>query len=244
VAELNGYIKLYRKLVTWGWYQDSVVKDLFLHFLLTASFKDFVWMGQKMKAGQLITGRKKLAEDLGFTEQQIRTAMEKLKSTGEITTKATNKYTVITVVNWANFQGDEEIVTNASTNEQPTNNQQITNKQPHRKNVKNDKNIITTTARTRVHTCESVKPSLFEIQFYISENKLNVDANAFYQKYEDNGWVTESGEPIQNWKNLIRVWHRKEPRRTGGISKAAKKNTGDYSAIDKDLLEKMLNSDN
>lgn len=244
LAELNGYIKLYRKLIMWGWYQDSVVKDLFLHFLLTASFKDFVWMGQKMKAGQLITGRKKLAEDLGFTEQQIRTAIEKLKSTGEITTKTTNKYTVITVVNWVNFQSDEETLTNTSTNEQPTNNQQTTNKQPHRKNVKNDKNInITTTAHTRVHTREGIKPSLFEIQAYISENKLNVSATAFYNKYEANGWVTESGEQIQNWKNLIRVWNRKEPNKKGSISKAAKKSNGNYGAFNKELLDMILNTD-
>ena len=228
----------------WGWYQDSVVKDLFLHFLLTASFKDFVWMGQKMKAGQLITGRKKLAEDLGFTEQQIRTAIEKLKSTGEITTKTTNKYTVITVVNWANFQSDEETATNTSTNEQPTNNQQITNNQPHIKNVKNVKNdknnyTLTTTAPAR----EKDKPSVFEIEAYIKENHLNVNATAFFEKYEANGWVTESGEPIQNWKNLIRVWHRKEPKQRGGISKAAKKHNGDYGAFNRELLNELLNAD-
>lgn len=222
----------------WGWYQDSVVKDLFLHFLLTASFKDFIWMGRKMKAGQLVTGRKKLAEELGFSEQQIRTAIEKLKSTKEITTETTNKYTIITVVNWADYQSEDERTTNNLTNEQPTNNQQITNKQPHRKNVKNVKNIITTTARARVHTRESAKPELCEVLAYISENKLNVDGNAFYQKYEANGWVTEAGEPITNWKNIIRVWHRKEP----SPKKAAKKQ-GDWDSSDKNLLELLINAD-
>lgn len=134
---MNGYIKLYRKLTQWGWYQDSVVKDLFLHLLLTASFKDFEWQGQTMKAGQLITGRKKLAEDLNFTEQQIRTALKKLESTKEISIFSTNKYSVITVINWEEYQ----ICDDEATNEQPTNNQQITNKQPHIKNVKNNKNI-------------------------------------------------------------------------------------------------------
>ena len=183
---MNGYIKLYRKLTQWGWYQDSVVKDLFLHLLLTASFKDFEWQGKTMKAGQLITGRKKLAEDLNFTEQQIRTALKKLESTKEIVCESSNKYTIITVTNWESYQiyGETEqptdfvnklltsveklkistnsltntnglksalesaifdiediLATNNITNEQPTNNQQITNKQPHIKNVKNNKNI-------------------------------------------------------------------------------------------------------
>lgn len=138
---MNGYIKLYRKLTQWGWYQDSVVKDLFLHLLLTASFKDFEWQGKTLKAGQLITGRKRLAEELNFSERQIRTALEKLKSTGELTTETTNKFTIITVVNWEEYQICEEEVTNTSANERPTSDQQATNKRPHIKNIKNDKNI-------------------------------------------------------------------------------------------------------
>ena len=138
---MNGYIKLYRKLTQWGWYQDSVVKDLFLHLLLTASFKDFEWQGKTLKAGQLITGRKRLAEELNFSERQIRTALDKLKSTGELTTETTNKFTIITVVNWDEYQICEEEATNTSANERPTSDQQTTNKRPHIKNIKNDKNV-------------------------------------------------------------------------------------------------------
>ena len=155
MQELNGYIKLYRKLIQWGWYQDNVVKSLFLHFLLTASFKDFSWMGRQLKAGQLITGRKKLAEELNFSERQIRTAIEKLKSTGEVTCETTNKFSIITVVNWEDYQSNEEIPTNTSTNERPTKDQQATNERPHRKNVKNNKNVKKYNTRTREETYQS-----------------------------------------------------------------------------------------
>lgn len=129
MQQLNGYVKLHRKLVQWGWYQDNVVKSLFLHFLLTAAYRDFEWNGIQIKAGQLITGRKKLAAELGFSEQQIRTAIGKLKATEEITTKSTNKYTLITVVNWAEYQ-----ICDDSVNRQK--NRQTTNRQPHIKNKK------------------------------------------------------------------------------------------------------------
>jgi biotin operon repressor len=86
-------------------------------------------MGMELKAGQFITGRKKLAEELGFSEQQIRTAISKLESTGEISIFSTNKYSIITVTNWENYQGD--------FNEQPTENavfcEQIVNEE---KNLK------------------------------------------------------------------------------------------------------------
>ena len=149
MPELTGYIKLYRKLTKWGWYQDNVVKSLFLHFLLTASYKDFEWMGKSLKAGQLIAGRKKLAEELGFSERQIRTAMEKLKSTGEVTYETTNKYTIVTVVNWEDYQIFEETPTKCVSNERPTSDQQATNKRPHRKNNKNNKNVKKYNTRTR-----------------------------------------------------------------------------------------------
>jgi hypothetical protein len=143
MQELNGYIKLYRKLIRWGWYQDNVVKSLFLHFLLTASFRDFEWMGKRLESGQLITGRKKLAEELNFSERQIRTAMEKLASTGEVTYETTNKYTIVTVVNWEDYQSNEEIPTKSATNKRPTENdvfyEQIINKL---KNLKNSSNEI------------------------------------------------------------------------------------------------------
>lgn len=145
MQELNGYIKLYRKLIQWGWYQDNVVKSLFLHCLLMASFRDFTWMGNCLKAGQFITSYKSLSEELGFSVQQVRTAIKKLESTEEITSKSTNKYTLITVLNWENYQVDEEpsntVSNNPITNEQQTNNKRITNEQQHRKNVKNYKNV-------------------------------------------------------------------------------------------------------
>lgn len=140
---LNGFIKIHRKLIQWGWYQNYVIKDLFLHLLLTASFKESQWMGQTIQKGQVITSYGNLANDLGFSVQQIRTALDKLKSTGEITTKSTNKYTLITVVNWEKYQvfewDETSGATDSATNEQQTNNNQITNNQQHRKNVKNNK---------------------------------------------------------------------------------------------------------
>jgi len=160
VQVLSGFVKIHRKLVSWGWYQDNVVKGVFLHLLLTANFKEMQWQGTVVKKGQIITNYNRLADDLGFTVQQIRTALKKLKSTGEITTKTTNKFSLITVVNWDDYQYMNEKSTGKSTrtatNEQQTNNKQITNKQQTnnkpsylKKNDKNEKNEKNIYARTR-----------------------------------------------------------------------------------------------
>ena len=146
---LSGFIKLHRKLIAWGWYQDYVVKCLFLHLLLTANFKETQWRDRTLKEGQVVVGTKKLSQELGFSVQQVRTAINKLKSTSEITVESTNRYSVITIVNWQEYQSDDRPfnnqintqVNNQATNKQQTNNKQITNNQQQRKNVKNIKNV-------------------------------------------------------------------------------------------------------
>ncbi len=143
--ELNGYVKIHRKLLQWGWYQDHAVKEVWLHLLLTASFRECKYRGKTILPGQCVVGTEQMAKDLGFTRQQVRTAIKKLNSTNEITIETTNKFSIVTLVNWAEYQLKENPltnkITNTLTNNQPTNNQQITNNQPHRKNVKNVKNV-------------------------------------------------------------------------------------------------------
>lgn len=141
MGNLNGFVKLHRKMIEWGWYSDCAVKDVFIHILMVATFKPTKYLGYDLKPGQAVIGRKKLAKELGFTEQQIRTALKKLESTGEISLFSTNRFTIATVENWEFYQGDSETDNQQITNNQPTDNQQITNNQPHLKNVKKDKNV-------------------------------------------------------------------------------------------------------
>ena len=90
--KLNGFIKVHRRMIEWGWYSDPNTKALFLHLLLVATFKDGEYMGHKLKPGDAVVGFKSLSETLGMSVKQVRTAMAHLESTGEITRKATNRF--------------------------------------------------------------------------------------------------------------------------------------------------------
>ena len=139
MQRLNGFVKVHRKLVQWGWYQDYVVKDLFLHLLLTASFRESQWMGRTIKKGQVSTKDAHLAEELGCSVKQIRTALNKLKSTGEVASESTNRYTIITVVNWEKYQVLEFDKPSEWANKGQAEGKQGANKGQHLKNVKNNK---------------------------------------------------------------------------------------------------------
>lgn len=126
----NGWICLHRKFSEWEWYKDANTMRVFLHLLLKANHKEGHWQGKVIKRGQVVTGRKSLAEDLDISEQNVKTALKKLKSTNEITITSTNKFSIVTIVKYDFYQNNDEQVTNKLTsnltNNQPTSNQQVT----------------------------------------------------------------------------------------------------------------------
>jgi hypothetical protein len=135
-----GWIKMHRKILNWEWYRCSETVHLFFHLLLRANHKLGSWKGIEIKEGQLVTGRKQLSEDLGISEQSIRTSLKRLKSTNEITIKPTNKFSIITICNYSTYQ-DSKKETNQQNDDQLTNGQPTTNQQSTtNKNVKKNKN--------------------------------------------------------------------------------------------------------
>lgn len=125
MVNINGnWIKLFSKFVNWEWYKDQNTKSLFIHCLLKANWKEAKFMGETIPRGSFVTSLDSLAKELGLTVQEIRTALKHLISTSEITSKSTNKYRIITVVNYELYQQ-----VNKQTNSQSTSNQQATNNQ-------------------------------------------------------------------------------------------------------------------
>ena len=137
------YIKLFRKILTWGWYGDTNTFRVFMHILLKANYKPSEYKGVVVGAGECVFGRKKWSKELGISEQSIRTALSHLQSTNEITITSTNKFSIIHVVKWEFWQMGGGLSTNESTNElnenQPTTNQQLTTSKES-KNIRNKEN--------------------------------------------------------------------------------------------------------
>lgn len=117
------YIKLDRGICDWEWFTDANTLKVWIYLLTNARFTDGSWKGIPVKKGQLIIGRKALADRLKMTESEVRTCLKHLKKTQEITIKSTNKNSLITIVKWGFYQGDE------GEDHQQTH-QQIANKSP------------------------------------------------------------------------------------------------------------------
>ena len=101
--------------MNWEWYQDHKTKSLFIHCLLKANWQDGKYKGIDIPRGSFVTGRKKLSQELGMSEQEIRTCLKKLEKSENLTINATKQFSIISIKNYNEYQQRNQ----RATNEQP-----------------------------------------------------------------------------------------------------------------------------
>lgn len=150
---MDGHIKLYRRFLDWEWYQDINTKVLFIHMLLKANWKDAKFMGTTVPRGSFVSSIKNLASETGLTEREIRTGISHLKSTGEVTSKATNKYSVFTIKNYDLYQTDDRQDDSRVTGERHSNDKRTTTIEERNKEIKKENNIYSASDDKKQQSC-------------------------------------------------------------------------------------------
>ena len=220
IVIMQGWIQLHRKLIDWEWYTDGNVLRLFIHLLLKANHKDVKWRGINVCKGQLITGRKVLSAETGMSEQQIRTALNKLESTNEITIKTTNLNSLISINNWLDYQIINQRNNQQITNDQPTNNQQITTNN-NDNNDNNDNNVVVSAAELKefLTNLPQDKINLIkEISMFSGDEKqynelMKKFCVEFIGRYGLHKTENEAIEIWQSWLSKERGKKKKQPVR-------------------------------
>lgn len=100
----SGFVRVYRSILKWEWYDDTNTKAVFLHLILTANYEPKKWHGITIQRGQRVCSYGVLAKELKISEKSIRTAINHLKRTGEVAHSATPNYGVFTVLNYELYQ--------------------------------------------------------------------------------------------------------------------------------------------
>ena len=196
----NGFICLYRQITQWEWYKNPNTFRLFIHLLLMANYTDGRFEGEIIRRGEFVTSLPSLADQTSLTIQQARTALDHLKSTGEITDRKTNRYRVITIVNYDRYQLD-----NRQNNSQSTGDQQ-TDQQQYKKDKKDKNNIILLSKnkeRFTPPTADDIRTYCEEIGFY------GFDAELFIDYYESRGWMIGKNK-MKSWKAAVRTWIKRD----------------------------------
>lgn len=149
---MGGWIKLHRKIRSNPIFNDLQLFRLWTICLLEASHKPHEQpVGRQvvnLEAGQFVTGRfdlhgmynQGLKKNDHVAEYTVWRWLQTLEKHGMVSINSSNKYSIITVLNWSLYQIDEQ--QNEHEDEQQMSNKRATNEQQMstNKNVKNEKN--------------------------------------------------------------------------------------------------------
>jgi len=134
---MEGYIKLHRQILEWGWYEDANTFRLFMHLLLKANYYDGDFKGKYIKRGQRFTSVGNLAKELNISDKAIRISLDKLIRTNEVVVKGASNGTMITICKYDIYQGNSEA--EGQTKGKPKGRQRATNKEEEERKEEKEK---------------------------------------------------------------------------------------------------------
>lgn len=201
----EGYIKLYRRMMKWGWYTDTPTKCVFLHLLFLACYEPCYYKSVHLEPGQAVSSIRQISTDTGISVQSVRTALNHLKSTQEITQCEHGKFSVFTITNYSDYQ-----CANTEANKQVTQNQHSANTDPYIKKNKEVKNTPYNPPQGDEGVPVSkrfVPPTPEEVNSYCRERNNGIDGSEFCDFYTSKGWKVGKNQ-MKDWKAAVRTWER------------------------------------
>lgn len=220
------WILLYKKFLEWEWYDNPPTKDVYLHCLICANYKNEKWKGVVIKRGQFPTSIEKLSAALGLSTQQVRTAIKNLQMTNDINIQTTSRYSVITVLKYDLYQPPNKQITKYMG----APNKQITNKQHAEIPVNSGKNQVENEASNKQSGGEN-------------NNTLNNNNKERYNKlYLSSSCSEEKNSKIDDdereiLKNYVKRNHLANKNLRGYVKKII--DNGDYLDILKDEKKRL-----
>ena len=150
-----------------------------------------------VEPGQFVLGRKSASESLGVTERAVRTCLKNLEKLGNIETKATNRFTLVTLINWELYQENED----ETTSKRPANDHKQEREEG--KERKKEKNIESKDSCASVECTDLIQTSK-SIQKQNQKKQVDTAFEIFWAAYPKK----------KGKKQAIRAWEKIKPSPT------------------------------
>ena len=188
-----GWIGINRDIINSSIYKDHGAMRVLLHLLLTVNYSAVEWQSITIDRGETVTSLKRLSEELGMSKNTLLKSLSTLESSGEISKRTTNKYTLIRVVNydyWTHmFVSDSENNKNSGSKNEPQDND-CGSKIEH--NITKYKN----NTKKQKHSQDAERPSEREMCDFLKSKGFEEEvAKAAFLSCDSFGF-----EKIGNWK--------------------------------------------
>lgn len=203
MTESKGWLKLHRSIITSSVFANSKLLKLWIWILCKAfTVPAKVTIGLQnvdVEKGQFVFGRFAAANELQMTNSTVYRYLKLLEKERMVVVKSNNKFSIVSVVNWCDYQDRKEKEEQQKNNKRTTNEQQMNTNKEYReyKELKNKDNK---------DNKEFVPPTIEEINSYITEKELSVDGDKFLNYFTESGWVDSKGNKVKNWKLKILTW--------------------------------------
>lgn len=191
MADQTTFVKLDRNIRYWRWFKNPKTFLVWIWLITSANIEAHDFEQETIKRGEIATSRKSIAVATGLTEDEVRTALKHLKSTGEITSRIRAKYQVITIVEFDKYQN----VPGKFPGSSPADPRQVPGSSPQSKNGKNVR-------RERKKNIFSA-PTVDQVLAFAKSEQLPMsqkDAEQFIWYNTAHSW-----KGITDWQALVRM---------------------------------------
>lgn len=163
----QGWVRFYRQSIDSSVFKNPNIWFVWSWCLLKANHSKNIFpfngFDITIEPGQFITGMTSAIKELHSTlsPQNYRTAIRYLKSTGRITVTSNNKFSIITIVKWENYQTDNSLAHKPLTNEQQATNKPLTTNKNDKKEKNENNNIPASQDSLKINNTKTMKKNSF-----------------------------------------------------------------------------------
>ena len=212
----DGWISLDRKILE----NPIVCKDtdyftiwVFLLLEATHTQQPRLFKGNKiqLKRGQLITGRKSIAKRFNISESKVQRVLKMFEIEQQIEQQTSNRNRLITVVNYNDYQNNEQ------QNKQPVNNKRTTDEQPVNTNNKDNKEKNDNKVIKKI---KNSPPKIKYLDFVLlTDDEYSKLTKKFNSKLDShienlNNYIGSTGKKYKSHYHTILSWNRKNEKET------------------------------
>ena len=104
----KGFVKLYRDYGDRIWSSDPNTIAVLVHCLWMANYREQSFNGRVIPVGSFVTSLDSMERHTGVTKRGIRTALKRLKDDTIIDIETTQRYTIVSVLDYSNLQDEIE----------------------------------------------------------------------------------------------------------------------------------------
>lgn len=157
-------------------------------------------MGNLIPRGSFATSMENFAAEIGISRKTLLKWLDRFEAENQITREGNNRYTVITVINYAKYQDCySEGLQQDSQQELHQGSQQGLQQGLHNR-TKKQRN-----KETNINTF--VPPTVEEVREYCQERNNRIDPDSFVNFYESKGWLIGKNR-MKDWKAAVRTWEK------------------------------------